>query len=36
MDPEKLKELLPNINNRSSFNLDTIYNKPLSPSTLNK
>lgn len=35
MDPEKFKELFPNIN-RSTFNLEEIYNRPLSPSKLNK
>lgn len=36
MDPEKLKDLLPNISNKTTFNIEEIYNRPLSPSTLNK
>lgn len=36
MDPEKLKELLPNISNRSTYNIEEVYTRPLSPSTLNK
>lgn len=36
MDPEKLKELLPKIGNRSTYNIEEVYNKPLSPVALNK
>jgi len=36
MDPQKLRELFPNISNRSTFNIDDIFNRPLSPQTLNK
>lgn len=36
MDLEKLKELLPNISNRSTYNMEDVYTKPLSPTALNK
>eukprot|EP00347_Sterkiella_histriomuscorum_P005919 403354764 len=36
MDLEKLKELLPNISNRSTYNIEQVYTRPLSPTALNK
>lgn len=36
MDLDKLKELLPNISNRSTYNIEEVYTRPLSPSALNK
>ncbi|CDW81471.1 UNKNOWN [Stylonychia lemnae] len=36
IDPEKLKELFPNISNKQTYNIEEVYTRPLSPQKLNK